>query len=299
MGGSRYRRAVMVGRPLRTWRWLSAGPGLTLMLPALLMVLLLYGIPLVRLADISFGETGFSLAHYCELFASWSYGEILLRTVRLSAIVVVGCLMFGYPIGYVLAFSSARRRMLLSLLVLLPFWTSVLVRNFAWIYLLREGGVISTFAGLITPTGDPVRLMYNEAGVVAGMVSTLMPFMVFPVFVSIVSQKCSVREAAASLGASPERIFFSITLPLSQRGIFAGSLLVFAIAMGFFVTPALLGGGRVLMTATFISQQVEEFVNWPLSAAAGMVLLIIVILPLTMFRRATVGEDSGAHDETS
>jgi ABC-type spermidine/putrescine transport system permease subunit I len=277
-----------------TPRRLSIGAGIALMLPALLFVGILFGIPLMRLAAISFGEPEFSLAPYRELFGAWSYGDILLRTSWLSLLVVAGCLLFGYPIGYVLAFSTPRRRALLSLLVLLPFWTSVLVRNFAWIYLLHEGGVLSTVAGFVTQGGEPVRLMYNEAGVVIGMVSTLLPFMVFPVFISLFYQDRNLREAATSLGASPARVFLAITLPLSRNGIIAGCLLVYTIALGFFVTPALLGGGRVLMTATFIRQQVEELVNWPLAAAAGMVLLVTVLVMVAVYRRVTGADAFGA-----
>lgn len=261
--------------------------GLALILPATLFVGALFLYPLLRLGAISFGEDQFSLAYYRELFGAWSYGAILWRTFRLSAIVAAGCLLFGYPIGYVLAFSTPRWRVLLSLLVLLPFWTSVLVRNFAWIYLLRDGGIFSSATGFLTMSGEPVQLMYNEFGVVTGMVSTLLPFMVFPVFMSIALQDSDLRAAAASLGASPARTFFAVTLPLSRFGIFAGCLLVFTVAVGFFVTPALLGGGRVLMTATFISQQIEDFVNWPLAAAAAMVLLVVVIVLIALYRRVT------------
>lgn len=278
----------------RALRPSSRKAGLLLMFPALLLIGILFVLPLARLAAISFGEEEASLAFYYELFASWSYGDILLRTLRLSAIVVAGCVLFGYPIGYVLAFSTSRRRAILSLIVLLPFWTSVLVRNFAWIYLLREGGLVSTAAGIISGSGTPMPLMYNEAGVVVGMVSTLLPFMVFPVFMAIAAQDRALREAAASLGATPARMFFAVTLPLSKHGLYAGSLLVFVIAAGFFVTPALLGGGRVLMTATFITQQVEEFVNWPLAAAAGMILLAIVLVMLELFRRVSRTNAIGA-----
>lgn len=197
---------------------------------------------------------------------------------------VVCCVLLGYPIGYVLAFSPRRRRALLSLLVLLPFWTSVLVRNFAWIYLLRDGGVASSIAGAFAGSDQPAQLLYNEIGVVIGMTNTLLPFVVFPIYVAIAVQERQLREAAASLGASPARVFWTVTLPLSRAGIFAGALLVFASALGFFITPALLGGGRVLLSATFITQQVEEFINWPLAAAAAIILLAAVLVVVAIYR---------------
>jgi ABC-type spermidine/putrescine transport system permease subunit I len=122
------------------------------------------------------------------------------------------------------------------------------------------------------------------------MVSTLLPFMVFPVFVSLAGQSRDLREAATGLGASPARMFLSITLPLSARGVLGGGLLVFATAVGFFVTPALLGGGRVLTAATFIDQQIEEFLNWPLAAAAATVLLALMIVLAVLYRYASRGE---------
>jgi putative spermidine/putrescine transport system permease protein len=256
-----------------------------LLVPALLLVGILYLAPLGRLAALSFGESGFSLDAYGTLFSAWSYDSIMLRTFRISLIVVLACAVLGYPIAYVLAFATPRRRALLSLMVLLPFWTSVLVRNFAWIYLLRRDGVFSNAVGTQSSSGEPAILLYNEIGVVIGMVNTLLPFMVFPIFLAISSQERALREAAASLGATPARVFFTVTLPLSRHGIFAGALLVFATAVGFFITPALLGGGRVQMAAMFLTQQVEEYLNWPLAAAAGIILLLVVLLVAALYRR--------------
>jgi ABC-type spermidine/putrescine transport system permease subunit I len=253
--------------------------------PALLLVAALYLFPLARLAVISFGEGGASFAAYYELFAAWSYGDLLLRSLRLSACTVIGCLLFGYPLGYVLAFASRSGRAALVIIVLLPLWTSVLVRNFAWVFLLRDGGALSSIAGMFTAAGAPVVLLYRELGVLIAMVGTLLPFMALPVYVSIASQDRRLHEAAASLGADPARVFFDVTFPQSRPGVYAGSMLVFVTAMGFFVTPAVLGGGRVLVSATFINQQIEDFLNWPLAAAAAMVLLLIVLAALALYRR--------------
>ena len=285
-------RTILSGAALRHWRPRIAGA--LLILPALVLVASLYVVPILRLAVVSFGEHGPSMAAYASLFSEWSYQTILLRTFRLSACVVVGCMILGYPIGYVLAFSSPRLRAILSLMVLLPFWTSVLVRNYAWIYILQKGGALSVAVNWFAPAGVSVDVLYNEVGVVIGMVNTLLPFMVLPIFVAIRAQDAALREAAGSLGASPSRIFFAVTLPLSRTGVYAGSLLVFTTAVGFFITPALLGGGRVLMAATFINQQVEDFVNWPLAAAASVVLLVIVAALMVLYRRVAGSQGSAA-----
>lgn len=277
---------------LPRWRRLPADTWL--IVPALLLVGVLYLIPIFRLAVISFGKDGVSFASYASLVGEWSYPTILLRTFRLSALVVVCCAVLGYPIGYVLAFASPRRRAMLALLVLLPFWTSVLVRNYAWVYLLQKGGALSVAANMFAPTGSSIDLLYNEVGVAIGMTNTLLPFMVLPIFVAIHSQDRALTEAAGSLGASPSRTFFAITLPLSLAGVYAGSLLVFTTAVGFFITPALLGGGRVLLAATFINQQVEEFIDWPLAAAAAVILLLITTILVVAYRRITGAQFFGA-----
>lgn len=258
---------------------------LFLLLPAALLVAALYLLPLVHLTDLSFGEESFSFTAYEDLFGPWSYVRILLRTFRLSFAVVLGSIVLGFPVGYVLAASPPRRRAVLALLVLLPLWTSVLVRNFAWIYLLRSEGILSSLIGHLHP-GEPAQLLYNDFGVTVAMINTLLPFMVFPVYLALASQSQALREAAATLGARPAKVFTQVTLPLARGGIFAGSLFVFATAVGFFITPALLGGGRVLTAAIFINQQIEEFVNWPLAAAAAVVLLTIVIALVLLWRRS-------------
>lgn len=249
--------------------------GLTLMLPALLLTCALFAVPLVRLAALSLGEHGFSARPYLQLIGPWSYCTILLRTFLLSLAVTLGCIVLGYPTGYLLAYAPQRVRWLLAMTALLPFWTSVLVRNFAWVYLLRDGGLISTAAGFVIGMGRPVQLLYSPAGVVIAMVNMLLPFMVFPVYIAIGTQDRDLGDVAQSLGASPSRVFLSITLPLSRYGLFAGSLLVFAVATGFFITPALLGGGRMTVAAMFIDQQIETFLDWPLAAAASMILLFV------------------------
>jgi ABC-type spermidine/putrescine transport system permease subunit I len=153
--------------------------------------------------------------------------------------------------------------------------------------MLRDGGMLSTALGWMTPSGLPAHLLYNEAGVVIAMVSTLLPFMIFPICLSLSAQSAVLRDAAASLGANPARTFTSITLPLSAPGVQAGAIFVFITAAGFFVTPALLGGGRVLTAATFIAQQIEEFLDWPLAAAGSAILLVILALASGAYLRST------------
>lgn len=269
-------------------RWATApgfGTRLLLTLPALVLLGFLFVVPLGRLVALSVDAPHLTLSHYAALFSSPLYAEILLRTLRVSALVALGALFFGFPIAYVLATARSRLRAVVGLLVLLPFWTSILVRNYAWVYVLQRRGALNQFLVSHHIISQPLDLMFNETGVVIGMTNVLLPFMVLPVYVALRTLDRSLSEAAESLGASPSTTFFTVTLPLSLPGIYAGSLLVFATALGFFITPALLGGGRVLVAATYITQEVDQMLDWQGASAAAIVLLVLVIVLLALYTR--------------
>lgn len=260
---------------------------LCLMVPAVLMVGALFLFPIGRLAALSFRYSDLSFDVYAELFAGSGYYEILLRTLRISATVTVACVALGYPVAFMMVRSRPAIRGIIVLLVLLPFWTSLLVRNYALVYLLQRRGVINDLLLAWGFVSTPLPLMFNEFGVVLGMTNALLPFMVLPIYVSLQAQDKAMLEAASSLGSTPSISFLKVTLPLSVRGVVAGALIVFATALGFWVTPALLGGGRVLLAATFIANQIEELLNWPMAAAASMVLLTVVVAMISLYRWAT------------
>lgn len=258
---------------------------LSFTLPAVVLLGLLFLAPLGRLVALSLNAPEINLDEYQTLFSSPLYAKVLVRTFRISILVALGCLFFGYPIAYLLAESRARVRQIVALMVLLPFWTSVLVRNYAWVYLLQRRGALNELligSGLII---EPLPLMFNEVGVIIGMSNALLPFMVLPIYVAIQAQDRALFEAAESLGATPSRSFLAVTLPLSMPGVYAGSLFVFATALGFFITPALLGGGKVLVAATYITQEVEQLLNWPAAAAASIILLVAVLLFIAGYTR--------------
>ncbi|MFI4986653.1 MAG: ABC transporter permease [Alphaproteobacteria bacterium] len=261
-----------------------------LVLPALLLVGCLFLVPIGRLAALSLEAPHLTLDAYVGLFAAADYLEILLRTLRVSAIVMAACVLLGYPLAYLMAKCRGRLRALIVFLVLLPFWTSLLVRNYAWVYLLQRRGVVNEMLLSLGVISSPLPLMFNEFGVVLGMTNALLPFMVLPIFVALQAQDKALVEAASSLGAGPSTGFLKITLPLSLSGVTAGCLIVFATALGFYVTPALLGGGRVLLAATHIAREIEETLNWPMAAAASMVLLLVVAAIIGLYRKV-VGTD--------
>ncbi|HEX9325812.1 MAG TPA: ABC transporter permease, partial [Reyranella sp.] len=174
--------------------------------------------------------------------------------------------------------------------VLLPLWTSVLVRTYAWMVLLGRNGVFNRMLMDWGITSDPIPMLHNFTGVLIGMVHVLLPYMVLPIYGAVRRVDPAVVAAAAGLGASSWRIFWRIYIPLTLNGIFAGCVLVFVLSLGFFITPALLGGGRVIMIAVLIEQQVREALNWPFAAALSAVLLVATFAVYALAQRFTQPE---------
>lgn len=268
--------------------------GLCLVVPAAVLVGIFFIFPLVRLGGVSLGFPDASLNAYKELVTVSGYVGTLATTLKVSAVVTALCIVLGYPVAFLMSRSGPRAQALIAMLVLLPFWTSLLVRNYALIYILQRNGVVNR---LLMETGlvdAPLPLMFNEFGVIVGMTNALLPFMVFPIYVSLQAQDKALVPAAFSLGSPPAVTFFTVTLPLSIPGIAAGAAVTFATALGFYVTPALLGGGKIQLSATYIAKEINEFLNWPAAAAASMVLLAVVIALLALQRWAASLLGAGA-----
>ncbi|MBV9785894.1 MAG: ABC transporter permease [Acidisphaera sp.] len=265
--------AAIPGRRFpRPWR---SGEGL-LVLPALLFYLAVYLYPLSRIAAWSLFERGFTLKFYRELLDEPMYFRALGNTLEISFLSTALCLLLGYPLAYLMATTSARARSALMVLVLIPFWTSILVRTFAWMVILGNNGMVNRTLMALGLTGAPVKLLFNMLGVQIGMVHVLLPFMVFPLFAVMSGIDPNILRVARSLGAAPRRAFRHVFLPLSLPGIAAGCVLVFLLAVGFYVTPALLGGPGQITLATMIEMQINTFLNWGFAASLGIVLLLVV-----------------------
>jgi len=268
--------------------------GLCLVIPAVLLVGIFFIYPLVRLGGVSLGFPDAGLKAYKELVTVSGYLGTLAVTLKVSAIVTLLCIVLGYPVAFLMSRGGARVQTLIAMLVLLPFWTSLLVRNYALIYILQRNGVVNRLLMDMGLVDAPLPLMFNEFGVIVGMTNALLPFMVFPIYVSLQAQEKALVAAAFSLGASPAVTFFTVTLPLSIPGIAAGAAVTFATALGFYVTPALLGGGKIQLSATYIAKEINEFLNWPAAAAASMVLLAVVVALLALQRWAASLRGAGA-----
>ena len=248
---------------------------LLLALPALVLLLGLFAFPVLRLLAMS--VEGGSLEYFEKAALDGLYVSVLADSLRIAAIVTAICLALAYPVALWLS-RAGRLGLALGLFaLLLPFWTSVLVRTYAWMVLLGRNGVLNRMLrdwGLIDA---PVMLLYNTSGVLIGMVHVLLPYMVFPIYAALLRVDPDLGRAAEGLGAPAWRAFTRITLPLSLPGVSAGCALVFVLSLGFFITPALLGGGRVIMISMLIEQQVREFLDWPFAAALSAVLLAVTL----------------------
>ena len=191
----------------------------------------------------------------------------------------------AYPVAYVLSTASPRWVLIGLVFLMLPFWTSILVRTYAWMILLGRNGVLNQTllgAGMID---KPVALIFNTTGVVIGMVHVLLPYMVFPIYSAMLRVNRDLLLAAEGLGASGWSVFRRVFLPLTMPGVIAGTALVFILSLGFYITPALLGGGKVIMIAVLIEQQVRQFLEWGFAAALSCLLLVVAVLFYVLLNR--------------
>jgi spermidine/putrescine transport system permease protein len=226
-----------------------------------------------------------SFANYLRIGDSGLYLWGAVRSLRIAAVVTVATLLVSYPVAYYLALVATRWRTALLVLLIVPWWCSILVKNFAWVAILAESGVLNRTliaAGLIE---HPLKLLYNETAVVIGLVHVLIPFMVLPIYATLEKLDRRLIEAAANLGSSPIRAFFEVVLPLSLPGVASGALLTFILGFGSYVTPVLLGSERTLMLANLIQSQFMEAFDWPFGAALAMTLLGLVLVLLAAFNR--------------
>jgi ABC-type spermidine/putrescine transport system permease subunit I len=261
----------------------SRSAGFSPALPALILLSVFFLFPVARFLGFSV-ETG-NLHWYADALGKDLYLRVLWDTFEIAALVTLLCLLLGYPLGFLIATTTPLWATVGFIFVLLPLWTSVLVRTYAWMVLLGRNGVLNRLlidGGVITA---PLPLLHNFTGVLIGMVHVLLPYMVLLIYGAVRRLDPAIVQAAQGLGASTWRIFWRIYVPLTMNGIFAGCVMVFVLALGFFITPALLGGGRVIMIAVLIEQQVRETLNWPFAAALSAVLLTATLLVYALAQR--------------
>ena len=250
--------------------------------PAVLCVLTIMVIPVAWLFYLSFiGSDGnFSLEHYQRMLDSKSYARIFFTTFKVSLLTTVICVFIGYPLAYFLSQLPARVANICMLSVLLPFWTSLLVRTYSWLVLLQRKGIINQVGMDMGFWDEPLKLVHNLSGTLIGMVHIMLPFLILPLYASMKSIPQDYMKASSNLGATPTQSFWQVFFPLSMPGLMAGSLIVFILSLGFFVTPAILGGGKVIMVAMQITSNIELFFDWGAASALGVVLLVMTFAVL-------------------
>lgn len=225
------------------------------------------------------------LANYQFLFTDPLYIDSLMYSIKVAAVSTLTCLLLGYPMALAIARSRPERRNLLLMLVILPFWTSFLLRVYAWIGLLKDDGVINNALMKLHLISEPIAMANTSFAVYIGIVYSYLPFMLLPLYANLEKHDATLLEVAANLGARPFKAFLRVTLPLSMPGVVAGALLVFIPAVGEFVIPSLLGPADQLMIGRVLSDEFFENRDWPVASAVAIVMLILLLGPIMVFQR--------------
>ena len=258
-----------------------------LSLPAIVLVLVIIVIPVGWLFWLSlFNDEGaLSLSNYTRMLDSKSYTRIFVTTFKVSVRTTGICVLIGYPFSYFLSQLPKRWAAIGLFSVLLPFWTSLLVRTYAWLVVLQRKGLVNEWGIELGLWEQPLKLVHNLNGTLVGMVHIMLPFLVLPLYGSMRTISFDYIKAASNLGASPSRAFWSVFFPLSLPGLFAGMVVVFVLCLGFFVTPAVLGGGKVVMVSMKIETLIDLFFNFGTASALGVVLLVLTLAVLFLAHR--------------
>jgi putative spermidine/putrescine transport system permease protein len=263
----------------REWGWWG------LILPAFLLMTLVYLLPILQVLVISVTEPQPGFGNYERLWTNASVQRVIGTTLRIGGLTTLIALLLGYALAYKITLSPPRIRRWWIMAVLVPLWISVLVRAFAWVSLLRRQGLVNEAllaGGVIT---EPLNMVWNEFGIIVGMVHYMVPYAVLPMLASMGEVDHRVLAAARGLGAGPVESFLRVFLPLSLPGVVAAAVLVFIFSLGFYITPALLGGGRTLMVAEWIKLQITDLLRWGLGAMMATMLVVAILATLAVVSR--------------
>ena len=281
-----------------------------------LWLLLFFLIPFVIVLKISFSSTLIAMPPY-EPLLHWTGDKVLqiklnlgnfaflvednlywkayLNSIWVASVSTFFCLLLGYPIAYAIARSDPSARNILMLLIVLPFWTSFLLRVYAWIGILKNNGLLNNFLIWIGAIDQPIQMLQTDFAVYVGIVYSYLPFMILPLYANLEKMDLTLLEAAADLGCKPWQGFLKVTLPLSLPGVRAGCLLVFIPAVGEFVIPSLLGDPGMLMIGKVLWTEFFNNRDWPVASAVAIVLLLFLVIPMMYFQRAQDAEAGGVH----
>lgn len=266
---------------------------ITMVGPVTFWLLVFVAIPLIYVFLISFMKKGvygdiefaFTLENYVQVFDPLYikvFGSSLLMALETTAL----CILIGYPFAYFIAKKTERQKTILMMLVIIPFLTNSLIRTYGWTILLRTEGIINNILLKLHLIEEPLKLMYNDFGVILVMVYTLLPFMILPLFSSIEKLDKSLLEASKDLGAKGFKTFMKVTLPLTLPGIFAGTIMVFIPTLGYFFIPDLIGGSKSILIGNLIKNQFMSARNWPLGASMSIVLIVLTLVMVGIYQKS-------------
>lgn len=258
---------------------------LALLAPATLIALLAFVVPLARLVGISFSAPAGPFVAYAQVLGDDIYARVFVNTFVIAVAVTVIALLIAFPVAFALTRLSRTWRGIVFACVLLPLWISVLVRTFSWMLVLERNGPINRLIVASGLVDQPLQLLFNHTGVLIGMVHVLLPYSVLPIYAALVRVDPSLLRASEGLGASAATTFVRVLLPLSLRGVATAATFTFLLALGFFVTPALLGGASSLTLSMLIDGFVSDRLDWPLAAAASVVLLVAALVVVAVASR--------------
>ncbi len=292
-----------MSKPLPYWRRLLPNARWLVILPPYLWMLLFFAVPFAIVLKISFARSLIAIPPYSDLL-TWTdnnlqlvlnlnnylylvsdslYASTYLSSLKIALIATSCCLLIGYPLAYAIARSKPSVRNILIMLVILPSWTSFLIRVYAWIGILKDNGLLNNFLMWIGLISEPLRILNTDTAVYIGIVYAYLPFMVLPLYANLVKHDQRLLEAASDLGAKPYQAFLSITLPMSRAGIIAGSMLVMIPVVGEFIIPELLGAPDTLMIGRVLWQEFFNNRDWPVASAVAIVMLLLLIVPIMLF----------------
>lgn len=253
--------------------------------PALIALLILFVYPIAGILVRSLFSPDFTFKHYLYFFQNPLYAKVMWITIQISFLSTLTSVLVGYPVAYVLRRARPGLRNFFLLVIVLSFMISLLVRNYSWIIVLQRSGVINLLLKSFGLIDQPLILLHNKFGTMVGMTHIFTPYIIFPVYSVMMGIDLNLEKAAQNLGATRWQTFWRVTFPLSLPGIGAGALLVFIMALGFFITPALLGGRKELMLSNLIEIQVVDLLNWPFASAMSVVLLVVTLIIFFIYNR--------------
>lgn len=280
---------ALADRQQRTGAWqISRSYAWLLALPAVFLAVFFLW-PLARVIARGFTDPSLGLDNYRQIANSPVFSKVLWNTVGTAAVVAVLCLLVAYPVAYAMAKAHGTKLQIIAAFVIVPLWTSVVIRSYAWMVVFQRRGVLNDALMQLGFTNEPIRFLPGSLAVHIGMVHIMLPFMILPLVANMRAIDRRLLRAAEVMGADPIQSFLRVFLPLSLPGVTAGSALVFMMSLGFYVTPALLGGPRHMMAAVLIEQQANQVLNWGLASALATMLLVVTVAIYLVYVRFTGG----------